>query len=380
MARKVAILLYYVKSRFKLLIFSCIRLFHFLRLFIHYRIILSSKSVGLGTIFHTEGGVANHILAASKYMTTTNMTVPCTSLNYNLDTETFKEWCSRYKLISNKIVHSHVDPWFIEVCESAQGQGSRWIHTYHTLYFEKDWDNGLQDWQIAINTTLIEKAKQADVKIAVAYWLKAHLKQHYNIDTMYVPNGVDVQKCDRADAERFASKYGLKDFILFASGISDIKNAGMFLKLANAMPEQAFVIIGRDITKQRLQDKFQVPLGPNLTIFGAMPHVDLLDAIAACRVFVVTSRSEGLPTVLMEAMALERSVVGVASFGTGEVIHSEDYGYLYEPDNLDDLIAKTQQAYKHSKGQEARQRILKEYDWRIVAPQLDEIYLKLLRP
>jgi len=138
------------------------------------------------------------------------------------------------------------------------------------------------------------------------------------------------------------------------------------------------VIIGRGITKKGLQDKFHVPLGANMAVFGAMPHEDLLDAIAACKVFVVTSRTEGLPTVLMEAMALERSVVGVSSYGTAEVIHSDDYGYLYQPDNLDDLILKTKKAYKYSKGQQARQRILKEYDWRVVMPKLDNIYQALL--
>jgi glycosyltransferase involved in cell wall biosynthesis len=277
-----------------------------------------------------------------------------------------------------RLLHSHVDPWFIELCEKAQQQGSPWVHTYHTLYFEKDWNQGLEDWQININTALIEKAKQADIKIAIAHWLKAHLKQHYDIDTVYVPNGVDVEKCDRANAARFKTKHGIKDFILFASGISDIKNAGMFLQLAQALPEYPFVIIGRGITKKGLEAKFQVLLGANISVFGAMPHEDLLDAIAACKVFVVTSKSEGLPTVLMEAMALERSVVGVNTFGTGEVINSDAYGYLYEADDLNDLIAKTQEAYQHSKGPQARRRILEAYDWRIIAPQLDNIYQALL--
>ena len=129
---------------------------------------------------------------------------------------------------------------------------------------------------------------------------------------------------------------------------------------------------------RNLQDKFKEPIGNNIHIFGTMSHCDLLDAIAACKVFVVTSRSEGLPTVLMEAMALRRSVVGVNTYGTKEVIHSEDYGYLYEADNLEDLINKTKAAYSFSKGDKARQRILQEYDWRVIAPQLDRVYRDLL--
>jgi len=341
----------------------------------------SGATVFIGPYFASLGGVSHHLQSLNTFSKQRTATLPSDRLlKFLLKHQLLPYYKSvvEQHLFGRRIMHSHVDPWFIELCEKAQQQGSPWVHTYHTLYFKKDWNQGLEDWQININTALIEKAKQADVKIAIAHWLKNHLKQHYDIETVYVPNGVDVAKCDRANAARFKTKHGLEDFILFASGISDIKNAGIFLRLAQALPAYPFVIIGRGITKKGLEAKFQVPLGANITVFGAMPHEDLLDAIAACKVFVVTSKSEGLPTVLMEAMALERSVVGVNTFGTKEVIHSDDYGYLYEADNLDDLIAKTQQAYQHSKGSQARQRILEAYDWRVVIPKIDKIYQDLL--
>lgn len=341
----------------------------------------AKQQVYIGPYFSNLGGVSHHLQSLSSYSEIRSQTLPSHSFLSFLQRHQLIDYyksCLERHNFGKQVLHTHVDPWFIDVCKKAQQQGSYWVHTYHTLYFEKDWNNGLEDWQKNINKALIEVARYADVKIAISHWLKAHLKKTYNIDTVYIPNGVNVEKCDKAKAERFISKHKLKDFILFASGISDIKNSGMFLQLAQSMPEYPFVIIGRGISKQKLEEKFEVPLGANITVFGTMTHNDLLDAIAACKVFVVTSRSEGLPTVLMEAMALERSVVGVNTFGTKEVIHSDAYGYLYKVDDLADLIAKTQQAYQHSKGPLARQRILEAYDWRVVIPKIDTIYKELL--
>jgi glycosyltransferase involved in cell wall biosynthesis len=340
----------------------------------------SNSQIFIGSYFADLGGVSHHLQSLHKYSKIRTATLPSSSLlrfihKYQL--LNYFKTCVENITISNRAIHSHVDPWFINISQQLQGKGAKWVHTYHTLYFEKDWDNGLEPWQKEINDALINNAKHADVKIAIAYWLKDYLKTQYQIETVYIPNGVDVTKCDQADKNRFINTYGLEDFILFASGISDIKNAGDFLKLAQALPNKPFVLIGRGISKKALIEKYNIQIGDNLTILGVMAHEDLLDAIAACRVFVVTSRSEGLPTVLMEAMALERSVVGCDKYGTKEVIHSDTYGYIYKHDAIEDLIEKTNLAFITSKGRQARQRILTHYDWKVITPQIDKIYTDL---
>ena len=352
--------------------------------YIKYKVLLykfGATQIFIGPYFASLGGVSHHMQSIHQFTTHRNCLLPQPSFleflhRHNL-TSTYKQYVYTINF-GQRILHSHVDPWFISVCERAQQEGAKWVHTNHTMYFEQDWDEGLAPWQLAINKALVEEAKKADVNIAIAHWLKAFLKEQYQIDTIYIPNGVNVGKCDEADAQRFTNRYKLNDFILFASGISDIKNAGAFLKLAQAIPDKPFVIIGRGISKEALNQKFNVPIGDNLIILGNMEHPDLLDAIAACKVFVVTSRSEGLPTVLMEAMALRRSVVGVNTYGTKEVINSDKYGYLYEADNFNDLVKKTQAAYAYSKGDKARQRILQEYDWRVIIPQIDAVYQNLI--
>ena len=375
---RIRALFYYISLHTKRLIFFLKE--KKLNLFL-LRLNYQVSKIIIGPLFSNLGGVPHHILGLKEYSCFNITSYPDNKIlafiNKNNLVAHYKSKLNPHKIRFN-VIHSHVDPWFIDLCKEATYKGRKWVHTYHTLYFEKDWDKGLAPWQEQINDALINRAKHADIKISIAHWLKNYLKTNHNIDTIYLPNGVDVKKCDASLGTRFTSKYGLKDFILFASGISDIKNAGDFLRLVNALPDKDFVIIGRGISKEALNQKFNVPIGNNLTILGTMEHRDLLDAIAACKVFVVTSHSEGLPTVLMEAMALRRSVVGVNTYGTKEVIHSDKFGYLYEHNNFDDLVSKTKLALNRSKGVKARERILEHYDWKVIAPQIDQLYNDLM--
>ena len=339
------------------------------------------STILIGSVLSSLGGLAHHIQALAKYSAFKPNIFPAPE-----DLAAIRKWNTLDTIkkhiddngLNYKILHSHVDPWFINICLKQQKLGTKWGHTYHTLYFEKDWDNGLQPWQIEINNCLINVARKADVRISISHWLQTLLLEKYNIETIYIPNGVDVVRCDKADANRFIKKYKEKDFVLFASGISDIKNPGEFIKLAHAIPEKQFVIIGRQISFQALTEKYKTNIPKNLMVIGQMPHRELLDALAACSVFIVTSRSEGLPTVLMEAMALERTVVGCDTYGTKEVIGDERYGYIYDHTSFDDLVAKTKAALTSPKGKQARKRILENYDWQVVIPQIDDIYSKLI--
>jgi glycosyltransferase involved in cell wall biosynthesis len=82
-----------------------------------------------------------------------------------------------------------------------------------------------------------------------------------------------------------------------------------------------------------------------------------------------------LPTLVLEAMAQAKPVVVSKEPGSMEAIDHGAYGYFYELGNLEDLKQKTLLAIHDSKiGKRARQRVLEEYDWRLVAKKLDAIY------
>jgi glycosyltransferase involved in cell wall biosynthesis len=108
-------------------------------------------------------------------------------------------------------------------------------------------------------------------------------------------------------------------------------------------------------------------------VLGRASPGEVQDALAACAALVVTSRREGLPTLVLEAMVHRKPVVVPAEAGCVEAVG--DCGSIYHPDDIADLAEQTLAALGDlGKSAKGRQRVLAEYDWRVVAQRLDAIY------
>jgi len=85
-------------------------------------------------------------------------------------------------------------------------------------------------------------------------------------------------------------------------------------------------------------------LDGQLHLLGQLSRSQLDEQYRCANVFVLTSRSEGIPLVLMEAMAHGLPVIAPAITGIPELVRdtssAERTGFLYTPDSLFDLMAK----------------------------------------
>lgn len=273
------------------------------------------------------------------------------------------------------IMHSRSDPWFIDLCRRSKTSHVTWVHTYHALFFANDYPAGLAPWQEEINNALLNVARNADIKICVSQWGHDLLKQLYNIDTTVIPNGIDPDITAQADASRFIRKHKIHDFILFVGSYREVKFPQRFVALAKQMPKKEFVMIGDGLTREKLTSYYDLDLPSNLHLLGRMPRTDVLDAMAACQVFVMTSKNEGCPNSLLEAMALSRPVVVPRHTGCLEVVGSDQNGFLFDPDSLDDLITKTARALVTPEvGVRGKQHVIAHFNWLNSAKKMDEIY------
>ena len=272
------------------------------------------------------------------------------------------------------VVHSHVLPWMIRWCRRQQERGLRWIHTYHLPYFAEHGRDQLETWQQEINEALIHEARHAAVRLSVSRWQQEYLLAEHGIATDYLPNGVDVAACDRGRADRFCRRHGLRGpFVLYVGRNDPVKNPVDFVRLATALPEHTLVMLGQDLNAEVLRTEWEVAVPSNLVVLGKASPDGVQDALAACAALVVTSRREGLPTLVLEAMVHCKPVVVPAEAGCVEAVG--DCGFIYMPDDINDLAAQTLAALGDlERSAKGRQRVLAEYDWRVVAPQLDAIY------
>lgn len=328
------------------------------------------------------GGVRRHLECLQEYSKFPVSIYPSTFGSTSLlplEKESYHHSLSYRQLRHHDLFHSHVDPKFIEICKSAQLDGKPWVHTYHLLYFAEDWGGTLQQWQIDINDALIHQARKADFCISVGSWLVDLLWDKYQIRSTYIPNGVDLAACELASADRFRQRFGLSDFVLFVNSILSVKNPLAFIQQAERMPERTFVMIGSGLTRESIETTLSVKVPANLIALGPLPHEVTLDAISACRAFVMTSRREGLPTVLLEAMALMKPCVVPDSPGFGDAITDRSQGFRYEFDDADSLHKMVCECLIAMELPLARQHVIAKFSWPVVMKKTDEVYSTLLR-
>jgi glycosyltransferase involved in cell wall biosynthesis len=77
-----------------------------------------------------------------------------------------------------------------------------------------------------------------------------------------------------------------------------------------------------------------------IEVLQALPNPETLKIIANCSVFVVASRSDSTPRVMVEAMAARKPIIGSRVGGIPEYVHDGVNGLLFENENVDDLSEK----------------------------------------
>jgi glycosyltransferase involved in cell wall biosynthesis len=81
-------------------------------------------------------------------------------------------------------------------------------------------------------------------------------------------------------------------------------------------------------------------LGAQVTLLGHVPNEQMDSLYARADVVVLTSRSEGIPLVLMEAMAAGKLVLAPEITGIPELVIAGKTGFLYRPGSLADFVAR----------------------------------------
>jgi glycosyltransferase involved in cell wall biosynthesis len=75
-------------------------------------------------------------------------------------------------------------------------------------------------------------------------------------------------------------------------------------------------------------------------MLGHLPHEKINLWINAADYGVLTSFSEGSPTVMYETLACGKPFLGSNVGGIPEIIASDDFGYLFNPRDKEDFINK----------------------------------------
>lgn len=128
----------------------------------------------------------------------------------------------------------------------------------------------------------------------------------------------------------------------------------------------------------------QLGLSDSVTFHGWMQREDLPAAFAAADIFVLPSLDEGMPNVLLEAMASGLPAVATSAGGSAELVISDATGLLVPPGNHRALAEALQVLTRdpdlgRRMGRKARARAEQIFSWRRVALGMEQLARDMVR-
>jgi len=169
---------------------------------------------------------------------------------------------------------------------------------------------------------------------------------------------------------RLSSQKGQKDFL---------ESAARVLK---ALPNARFLILGDGPAKEELRDLCRsLNIQDAVSFLGHQRDVAAFMALSNC--IVLASVREGLPYVLLEALALARPVVATQVGGVPELVQDGEAGLVVPPRKPDRLAEAILYLLRNPAeaarlGQEGRERVLREFTAEVMGYKTAEVYRAVL--
>jgi len=225
--------------------------------------------------------------------------------------------------------------------------------------------------------------KAADAIISVNKEDLLRLNQVFKVNlskknkTYYIPNAIDPEMFKRIN--KIERKY-----IGYMNRLSSYNGIDLFLQLIENYNKidknQEFLIIGKGpFLPNVLEAMKKYPIH----YFEEVPHEKMVNFYNRCLIFTVISRSEGLSTGLLEALACE--VPGIASKvgGNPELIKDGVTGYLFESGNINQAINMILKIKKNNNyeilGKNGRKMVERHYSWKKIVKLTILVYNKLIK-
>jgi glycosyltransferase involved in cell wall biosynthesis len=210
------------------------------------------------------------------------------------------------------------------------------------------------------------------------------LQLRYNLPAervWFVPNGVGPE---------FFSQHlypsAVSPSILFAGTWIDHKGiyylVEAFEKLQNTIPGVRLTIAGCSVPQEIVRQSFSPKVQQALEVLPVVARADMPALYARHDIFVLPSLVEGMPLVLLEAMASGLPVITTESSGMTDLIENRHDGVLVIPGNTESLIAAVKSLcgdYElRSRLGRAAQEKMKRFSWTQCARQHELVFARAM--
>jgi glycosyltransferase involved in cell wall biosynthesis len=281
------------------------------------------------------------------------------------------------------VVHTHNPHALIYGAPAARIAGAATVHTKHGV----NPDSPRRLW-LRRQAARLSSAYVAVTPALAAVALKSGDCERPRLRV--VPNGVDVSRFKPSRRARAQARLELgipgDAWVVGTVGrLAPEKDQGMLIDAMAAQlgEHRQLVIVGDGPERARLTARVDATgHGKHVHMTGARSDVQTL--LAAFDAFALTSRTEGLPLVLLEAMAMGIPVVSTAVGGIPDLVEHRVTGFLLPRGDVPRLSRQlTALSYDHSLsrrvGQAGRRQILERYSLDRMAHDYEVLYGAVVR-
>jgi teichuronic acid biosynthesis glycosyltransferase TuaC len=192
----------------------------------------------------------------------------------------------------------------------------------------------------------LEALKRCDRVITVSERLRREaFSMHPETDAVTVYNGFDPKRFHPVNQVEARKHLGLSEtgkMILFVGNLLPVKGVHFLLQAFKGSGAadlgSRLVLVGDGPLRAALEKQAdELGIGGQVDFAGRRPHDEIPVWIAAADVVVLTSLSEGLPSILLETMGSGRPMVATDVGGIAEVLRDGETGLIARPKDTDHI-------------------------------------------
>lgn len=201
-----------------------------------------------------------------------------------------------------------------------------------------------------------------------------------------IPVGIDCNKFRPMDKEAMRGKFGFKTediIILFIGRFSVEKGLDLLLNafsdVKSTVPAAKLVLLGSGPKKRKLEQIITDKDKEGITFLEPVPHDQIPDILNCADVFILCSLYEGMPTVVLEALACGVPVVATDVGDVSCVVKDKETGFLVKERNrsqISDGLLKVIERGRESYSQQCVNAI-DAYSWDNVTERILNVYSEL---
>lgn len=278
------------------------------------------------------------------------------------------------KTLNPAIIHTHLDSIFSMFFAFLSVHKKTKI--FHTIHNEADKE--AQGLQKKIRKFCFKRL--GVIPVAISDIIKKTIVQYYAMDEKTIPviyNGIDTS--------RFLIKNEVKEkqekVLITIGSFKEQKNYFEMLDIVEHLSKNftlKLIVLGDGQLREAIVGKIKEKRLENVVdLIGNTPRVE--DYLQKADVYLCTSKYEGLPLSIIEAMAAGLPIVSTSVGGVPDIVISGENGYLYEQGNIPQAIDFISKLFANSElaekmGKDSLEKS-KKYDIKFCAEQYKDIFL-----